>query len=545
MNKLRISTRLALGFGLIALIFAAVAVFVAVQSSRSASLARMIDDHTQPEVEAIADLNDAVQRIRINLRTAIIETDAEALAKVSALQDKRYLELKESAAKLASLVDDAEATPEEHKQMLALKERLEVFRAVSADIAALAFANRNEEANRMLHERHAPAAQAINDATGAMREVTRGRNKAMLDELKGQAAMLTTAVIAGGSLAVAIAVAVSWLITRSINGQLFTTLAAVRRVAQGDLTRDLRPEGRNELAELQRELQSMQIALRSMVTTIGDATVHLGGSAQHLSAATEQVRASSDSQAELAASMAASLEELSTSITHVSELSSEARQTSEAAGARASDGAGDIGLMVGQIREVTDGIERSAARAQALGDEVSHITSIVHVIRDVADQTNLLALNAAIEAARAGEMGRGFAVVADEVRKLAEQSARSATEITGMVASIQSGAGEVSSAMQQTVERVRAGLATAEQGRSKVLDIDQHARRVADTIGEVSGGLREQAIASQDLAQRVEQIVQVVEENAGAAGAVADSANQLAELSDRLKSEVSRFRVTG
>jgi len=544
MKNLSISTRLAVGFGLIAVIFAVVAVFIALRASSMADLARDIDERTQPEVEAIADLNAAVQRVRVNLRSGIIETTDAEMSRTRELLKDSYAELDNANSRLAALVSSGAGSDGEETQAMArLTERLAQFRRISDQVAEHAFANRNQDANALLHTAHAPAAQAINASSREMRELTRARNKAALDEMKSATVSLKQVVIAAGVIVIAIAFGVWLAITRSVGSQLNQTLAAVKRIAAGDLTQDVRAEGNSELAQLLREVQSMQNALRTMVRAIGDATGRLGQSAQHLSGATQQVRASADSQAELAASMAASLEEMSTSITHVSELSAEASSESGVAGHHAALGAGDIGRMVDQIRQVTEGIEQSAARAEALGGEVADITRIVHVIRDVADQTNLLALNAAIEAARAGEMGRGFAVVADEVRKLAEQSGRSAKEIAEMVGRIQAGASDVAGQMQATVLRVHEGLQTAEQGRAKVLDIDVHAQRVVGTITEVSGGLKEQAIASQDLAQRVEQIVQIVEENAGAAASVAESANELAALSGQLGEQVSRFRV--
>jgi methyl-accepting chemotaxis protein len=543
MKNLRISTRLALGFGLIALIFIAVAVFIEIQSVRMSASAHEIRALTQPKVDAIADLNDAVQRVRVYSRSAIIETEDAAIQKVRVELEGYVGKADEAVKRLGALVALPGSEEAERALFAQLEQRLQAFRGISQEVLALGLVNRNTEANELLHSTHGPAAIALNEASMALRERVRLRNDSAIAALEDSANALTRAVLIAGALFIVAAIVVSLIITRSISSQLGYTLSAVRRIADGDLTTDLRPEGESEPAQVLRAVQSMQQSLRGMVRTIGEATGKLGDSAAHLSGATQQVRLASDSQAELAAAMAASLEELSTSITHVSELSNEARDASHVAGEHASDGAGDIGRMVGQIREVTEGIESSAQRALELGSEVAHITRIVHVIRDVADQTNLLALNAAIEAARAGEMGRGFAVVADEVRKLAEQSARSATEITDMVTRIQSGATEVSSTMQSTVQRVHAGLATAEQGRAKVLDIDAHARRVAGTIGEVSGGLQEQAVASQDLARRVEQIVQVVEENASAAASVASSASELASLSEQLQGEVSRFRT--
>ncbi|AOF81406.1 methyl-accepting chemotaxis (MCP) signaling domain protein [Methyloversatilis sp. RAC08] len=543
MKNLSIAARLALGFGLIVLIFAAVVVFIEIQSMHIADVSHEVSERTQPKVDAIADLNDAIQRVRVYSRSAIIETENTQLAAVRAKLDKYEAAAEHAAGRLSGLMAQPDTPADEQAAAAAIAARLAAFKTISDDVTALAFANRNAEANELLHSAHGPAAIALNEATGTLREAVRGRNAQSIASLESGADALKLAVLVAAGMVIVASIAISFAITRSITSQLAETLAAVKRIAEGDLRNDLKPEGRSELASVQVEVQAMQQSLRQMVSTIGSANSRLSDSAHQLSGATDQVRSSSESQAELAAAMAASLEEMSTSITHVSELSQEARGTSVEAGHRASEGAADIRAMVSQIKQVTEGIEASSQRANDLGDEVSRITTIVHVIRDVADQTNLLALNAAIEAVRAGEMGRGFAVVADEVRKLAEQSARSASEITQMVQRIQSGAADVSEHMQNTVVRVREGLQMAETAGAKVLAIDGHAQQVVGTISEVSGGLTEQAIASQDLAQRVERIVQMVEENASAAGSVAGSARDLSELSAELDGTVRRFRL--
>ena len=71
-------------------------------------------------------------------------------------------------------------------------------------------------------------------------------------------------------------------------------------------------------------------------------------------------------------------------------------------------------------------------------DVVEEISRAAEAIIGIASQTNLLALNASIEAARAGEAGKGFAVVADNIKGLAEESDKSAKEITEMLSRISS-----------------------------------------------------------------------------------------------------------
>ena len=62
--------------------------------------------------------------------------------------------------------------------------------------------------------------------------------------------------------------------------------------------------------------------------------------------------------------------------------------------------------------------------------KVEQIQKLTGDIVEISSQTNLLALNASIEAARAGELGKGFAVVATEIGKLADESTKTAGEIS-------------------------------------------------------------------------------------------------------------------
>ncbi|WMC92438.1 methyl-accepting chemotaxis protein [Kineothrix sp. MB12-C1] len=105
-----------------------------------------------------------------------------------------------------------------------------------------------------------------------------------------------------------------------------------------------------------------------------------------------------------------------------------------------------------KTRLMYETVKTETESAIASSKSVSKINELTETIMEISSQTSLLSLNASIEAARAGEAGKGFSVVASEIGKLADQSSKTVTNITTIVAEVNTAIGKMTSSLTAALD---------------------------------------------------------------------------------------------
>jgi len=329
---------------------------------------------------------------------------------------------------------------------------------------------------------------------------------------------------------------------QTMGGEPEYAAQVARRIAKGDLSAaiNLQP---NDTTSLLASMKTMQEGLREMVEQIVVATVQLAGFAKQLSASSHQVQDATNQQTDAAATVAATVEEMTVSIGHISDNTADVNKSAIESKQMAEEGESFAQKTIGEMNKIVDNVNQSSIFMQTLDEQSHKISDIVNVIKEIADQTNLLALNAAIEAARAGEQGRGFAVVADEVRKLAERTKLSTQDIAAMIEAIRSGTMLAVESMALGTVMVNAGMELVGNTGNSMATIHGSTDNVLAAIDGISTSLREQNNANNEIAKSVENIAQMSERNYAAICDVVSSADQLQMLSEALRQSAARFQI--
>lgn len=306
-----------------------------------------------------------------------------------------------------------------------------------------------------------------------------------------------------------------WYIVRSITRPLDDAVRFAEAIADGDLTRHITTDYKDETGVLLQALMAMKTRLLDIVQEVQNGSESISTAAAQIVAGNQDLAARTEEQASSVEETAASMEQITATVKNTADHTSEATKLSAGAASVVKNN----GEMMNQVTQ----------KMRVINDTANRMSDIINIIDSIAFQTNILALNAAVEAARAGEHGRGFAVVAGEVRQLAQKSASSASEIRNLIEDSTSQTQEGMHLVEKASALINGMVDNVEEMDVILREIGQASREQTDGISQINS-----AIGLIDAA--TQQNSCLVEESVAAAASLNEQALHLKEL-------VNVFRV--
>ncbi len=290
---------------------------------------------------------------------------------------------------------------------------------------------------------------------------------------------------------------------------------ALDNISNGELKIELVQSYDGDFSKIKYSLLQLSDILKKIIGEIAIA-------ADEVSSSSTQVAQGSQTLAIGATSQATAIEQISNSITNVSEKIEENAKNSN-------DAMDFFNNVTDEIKNCNGNMNIMLTAMNEINTSSENIAKIIKVIEDIAFQTNILALNAAVEAARAGQAGKGFAVVADEVRNLASKSAEAAKDTTKLI--------------ESSVQSVVAGVDISKNIAHALDDVVKKTIEVNDLIKNISNASNEQSSFIKSTVTQIEQVTEVIQSNSATSEEIAASSEELSSHATSMNEMVKIFKI--
>ena len=493
LDRLTISKKIAIGFGLVLVLFAAQYLYT---RQKLTLVADRVDLVVQRQFREATDSIHLVGIGDTTIGYLMSTVDSALVSDVEKGEAQREL-LLERVAELKEALADRE------QFQTVLQEYVDVFETTFAAGMEMAQYAVDQDLMEMISakevfEEHYPnyqevAARLQEDSNRALSE-----NLIAVNQLANNTIRINQIVfLIGIAVGILLAVCIGRKITRPIE----QAVAFAEAMSKGDFTQTLDVTQKDEIGILAGALNQMVSRLREAVGGVITASDHVASGSRGLSATAEQMSQGTTEQAASVEEVSASMDQMTSNIQQNADNSQQTEGIAQQAASDAVQGGEAVKQTVAAMRD---------------------IASKISIIENIARQTNLLALNAAIEAARAGDAGKGFAVVAAEVRKLAERS--------------QTAAGDISKLSGNSVE-------VAERAGTLLTQLVPAIQKTSELVQEISAACNEQNAGAGQINKAVQQVDSVIQQSASSAEEMASISEELSGQAEQLQASMAFFRV--
>ncbi|OOM78688.1 methyl-accepting chemotaxis protein [Clostridium sp. BL-8] len=379
---------------------------------------------------------------------------------------------------------------------------------------------------------------------------------------------ITLIIIIGLVLAIVLGLLISLMISKQVNKVLLFAEA----LGQGDLTKSIAIDTKDEIGNLSKALNSAKENIQKLILEIMNSSSDISATSEELSATTEEISSKMEVVSESTEQISKGVQDLSATSEEVTASTEEITSTTSILAKEADKAITSITEIKNRAIDIKMKASQNIKQGNSIYEEnrsnilnaikdakvVEEVKTMADSIGSIAEQTNLLALNAAIEAARAGEQGKGFAVVADEVRKLAEQSSEAVSSIQNMVSQVQAAFERLSKSGQDVLEfmsnnvkpnyelLMNTGLQyekDSEFMNDIIKNFASSSKQIDELIMQVSSAVQNVSAVAQESASGTEEISSSVNEVTVAVSDVAKSSQSQAELSQKLSEMIQKFKI--
>ncbi len=317
----------------------------------------------------------------------------------------------------------------------------------------------------------------------------------------------------------------------------------LERIADGDLTHQLKVDNRDELGDLVTTFNRTVSELRGLITELKHQTTDIEGASVQVSDISRQQLDSSQAQVQSLSAATQLIAELKSAAFDIDQSASAVATAASQALSSAAAGRQSISANLQSMQQIEGRVYDINTQVHTLSEGLAQVGRILELMNELADDSKMLSLNATIEAVGAGAQNRRFVAVAAELTRLSQRSKEATDEVRIIIESIFEAMTRSLHAAEEGLHEVARGTELSRKSELATNQIVNAVSNTANLANNILASTHQQRTASSQVATTIQSVNQVASTNLTASDIAASTASRLTLIASQLRDAAGNFEV--